>query len=252
MNSIKSYINAKKYVETHAIPTNKENSHSKNKNPAPCLTISAQSGIDTDMLCTKLVASLGGYYSTDWAYFDKDLIRKVIRDHDLPPNVRKYLCEEKESTFSQMMNEFLGVHPPRLEMMHKLMNTIINLAKIGNVILVGRGSNVVTSHLNNVFHIRLVAPLEARIMNLQKSKGIEKQWAEKILLKEDENRKLFLFKTFHKNINDPLLYHLIINVSKISPNELVANIVDFIKNQYPNNKEKASEIRQLLSKQEVI
>jgi cytidylate kinase len=146
-----------------------------------------------------------------------------------------------------MLNELLGIHPPMLELIHKMTNTILNLAETGNVILIGRGSNVITSHLKNVYHIRLVAPLDVRINKLLKNKDITKDWARKELLREEQNRKDFLFKTFRKDIDDPILYHTIINVSLFSIDELAGNIIEIIKCKHPTKQSQWSK-RKILSK----
>ena len=132
-----------------------------------------------------------------------------------------------------MLNELIGIHPPMLELIHKMTNTILNLAEVGNVIIIGRGSQIITSHLKNSCRIRLVAPLGDRINNLQKNKVISNDWAKKYLVKEDKNRKVFLSKTFRKDIDDPTLYHALINVSSFTDRELARYIVGLIKCKYP-------------------
>ena len=246
MIPLSGYAKVKKYIEFHAELTDHEILQLKKKYPGPTVTISRQSGIETNLLCEKLIESFSSYYSTDWVSFDKDLIRKVISDHNLPPQVQKFLSEEKVSTISQMLNELMGIHPPILKLVHKMVSTILNLAEIGNVILVGRGSNVITSHLKNTYHIRLVAPLDQRIKHLQKSRDIKKEWAKKILLRGDENRKDFLLRTFRKDIDDPLLYHSTINVSLFSFDELVNSIVEAVWSKHPIIKSPITERVKLL------
>jgi len=140
----------------------------------------------------------------------------------------------------------MGIHPPILKLVHKMASTILNLAEIGNVILIGRGSNVITSHLKNTYHIRLVAPLDQRIKHLQKSRDIKKEWAKNILLRGDENRKDFLLRTFRKDIDDPLLYHSTINVSLFSFDELVNSIVEAVRSKHPIIKSPITERVKLL------
>lgn len=248
MIPLSGYAKAKKYMEFHAELTDHEILQLKKKYPGPCLTISRQSGIDTNLLCDKLIESFKTHYSSDWVYFDKDLIRKVMSDHNLPPQVQKFLSEEKVSAISQMLNELMGIHPPILKLVHKMVSTILNLAEVGNVILIGRGSNVITSHLKNAYHIRLVAPLNQRIQYLQKSRDIKKEWAKNILLRGDENRRDFLLRTFRKDIDDPLLYHSTINVSLFSFDELVNSIVETVKRKYPIIKSPITERVKLLKR----
>ena len=152
MLPLTGYAKAKKYVDYHSKLTDKEIIQLKKKYPGPCLTVSRQCGIDTSKLCESLVKEFSNYYQTNWAYFDKQLINKVISDHKLPERMQKFLSEEKVSTFSQMLNELLGIHPPILQLVKNMIRTVLNLGELGNVILVGRGSNIITSHLKNSFH----------------------------------------------------------------------------------------------------
>ena len=234
MIPLSGYGKAKKYVDSHAKLTEQEIIRYKKRSPGPCLTLSRQSGIDTTTLCNKLIELFKSFYSMEWAYFDNDLIKKVIDDHDLSPRFQKFLREERESAISQMLNELLRLHPPIFKLVRQMMDTILNLAEFGHIIVIGRGSNIITSHLNNSYHIRLVAPLENRIKCIQKSINESREMAKKILLKEDKNRKDFLFRTFKKNIDDPLLYNLTINTSRFSFDDLVSFIFEVVIAKFPN------------------
>ncbi|MCB9249471.1 MAG: cytidylate kinase-like family protein [Ignavibacteriales bacterium] len=226
---VSAYAKAKNYVEYHSQLTEQEMIQLKKKNPGVTLTISRQSGIDTNILCTKLDENFSDYYQTNWVYFDKELFEKVISDHNLPPRIQKFLTEQKVPAFSQMLNELLGIHPPIRKLIHKMASTILNLAEIGNVILIGRGANVISANLKNAYHVRLVAPLEERINFYLETTDVSRERAKKILLNEDENRRDFLFRTFKKDIDDPLIYNLTINVSKYNLEELTKTIFEAVK-----------------------
>jgi len=227
------YAKAKRYVESNEKLTDKEILFIKKKYPGPCLTISRQSGIEINALCERLIDSFGRYYKSEWAYFDKDLIRQVVIDHHLPERVQKFLIEEKQPILNQMLNELLGIHPPVMELIHRMSRTILNLAEMGNVILIGRGSNVIANKLPNAVHLRLISPLNRRIFDLQNRKNISRDWAQKILEKEDKNRKEFMKSVFKKNIDDPSNYHAVINISIFSEEELSGLIADIVKEKVP-------------------
>lgn len=236
MLPLTGYAKAKKYVDYHSKLTDKEIIQLKKKYPGPCLTVSRQCGIDTSKLCESLVKEFSNYYQTNWAYFDKQLINKVISDHKLPERMQKFLSEEKVSTFSQMLNELLGIHPPILQLVKNMIRTVLNLGELGNVILVGRGSNIITSHLKNSFHLRLVASVEYRVSNLTKLMRIKHDEAKKIISKEEKNRKEFISKNFHQDLENPLLYNLTINMEKFTFNELIEQIFQSVKLKFPKSK----------------
>lgn len=235
MIPLHGYAKAKKYVDRHSKLTDEQILYLKKKNPGPCLTISRESGIETSFLCERLVEELSNYYKVEWAYFDKEIIDKVISDYNLPERLQRYLSEERVPPFSQMLNELLGIHPPLLKLIKRMIRTIMDLGEIGNVILIGRGANIITMQLKNSYHIRLVAPIKDRIAQLQNTMNIYYEEAKAIMTKEDENRKDFLIRTFKQEIDNPLNYNQIINISRFNTNELIQNIFESIKIKYPHN-----------------
>ncbi len=235
MLPLSGYAKAKKYVNYHSKLSDKEILQLKKKYPGPCLTISRQCGIDISKLCESLVKELSTFYQTDWAYFDKQLINKVISDHNLPERMQKFMSEEKVSALSQMLNELLGIHPPILKLVKKMIRTVLNLGELGNVIIVGRGSNIITSHLKNSFHIRLVASIDYRIANLAKLMKIKSDEAKKIIINEEKNRKAFISKTFHLDIESPLLYNITIDIEKFTFNELLEQIISSVQLKFPKS-----------------
>ena len=198
------------YIEKHTELSETEKIKIRKKNPGPTITISRETGIGAETICKKLIEYFKDDKS-DWIYFDKNLITKVLEDHNLPERLNKFMTEEKISTMNSMMNELLGIHPSRLKLHHKITKTIYQLAELGNVIIVGRGANIITSELQNAYHIRLVAPLNSRVENAQKLYGFDKRKTFNFIKREDKSRKEHIKKYFHKNIDDPHLYHLTIN-----------------------------------------
>ncbi|HRT09858.1 MAG TPA: cytidylate kinase-like family protein, partial [Candidatus Paceibacterota bacterium] len=107
-------------------------------------------------------------------------------------------------------------HPSSWTLVHKTAETILQLAQLGNVIIIGRGANVITSNLDYVFHVRLVGSLEKRIRHVQEMRQVSAKEAAALIEKEDLGRRRFLKKYFNKDIDDPLLYHLTINTDLVS------------------------------------
>src|SRR6266481_1839999 len=77
----------------------------------------------------------------------------------------------------------------------------------GDVILIGRGANIITSGLPHVFHVRLVGSLEKRVGHIQETRGVEQREALEFVRGEDRGRQRYLMKYFGKDPDDVLLYH---------------------------------------------
>lgn len=225
MKNLSSYEKALIYIEKNSL---QDQIRTKRKqNPGPTITISRQAGIGAAFICEKLVE----YFNSravenydDWTFFDKDLMEKVITDHQLPEHFKKYLADESPAKIDSWFGEILGITPSKLLLLNKTKKTIMHLAEFGNVIIVGRGANIILADHSKSFHIRLVAPLNYRIENAMKLYKLDKKSATEFIMKEDEARKSFILKYFHKEIDNPLLYNVTINAGGFSQEEITEMI----------------------------
>jgi cytidylate kinase len=234
MKILNSYEKAKSYIQDHSAED--ERTRKRRLNPGPTITISRETGIGAVAIGERLIEyfnqrSIDGY--ADWTYFDKSLIEKVMEDHHLPEHFRKFIEDEKPAKLDSWFGEMLGISPSRLSLLKKTSQTISKLAEFGNVILVGRGANIITAKNSNTFHVRLIAPLGFRIETAMKLYNVDRKTATEFLKKEDEARKNYIQKYFHKNIEDPLLYHFIINTHLLNFEELAAMIGHCVMRRFP-------------------
>ncbi len=121
-----------------------------------------------------------------------------------------------------------GLHPPAWILVRQTAETILRLARLGNVILIGRASNIITAKLEHVFHVRLVAPLEKRILQIQKSDQLDRNGAIELIRREDRGRKRYLKRYYKKDVGDPLLYDLTINTGLVGFDEAARIIADAV------------------------
>lgn len=197
--------------------------------PRPFVTISRQAGAGGITIGRLLSGYLRERYksakcSCPWTVFDKNLVSEVIKNYNLPERLQEYMSEEKISEIDDILEELFQLHPGKWTLVQKTSQTILHLAKLGFVTLVGRGANVVTSKLEGGFHVRLVGSLEKRLKHLREYYGFTAKQAAEFLKKEDEDRKSYLKSYFGKNIDDPLLYDLVINMDVI-PYDEAAHII---------------------------
>jgi cytidylate kinase len=99
---------------------------------------------------------------------------------------------------------------------------------------VGRGANVITADLPNTFHVRLVAPVENRVRRIQQYYNLDKKEAQEYVKKEDLSRHSFYLKNFHKNVDDPLLYHMTLNTGLLTYKETAEIIAGAVVNRFPS------------------
>ena len=188
----------------------------------PFVTISRQAGAGGITVGRMLEAYLKEHdkkTECPWTLFDKDLVKKVMEEHRLPEEFAAYMPEAKVSEVKEIIDEMFGLHPPDWVLVRKTSETILHLAAIGHVILVGRGSNLVTRKLPGGFHVRLVASYEKRVQHIQAYYGFNAKMSAEFVKREDAGRKDYLKEYFNQNIDDPLLYDLVVNTDSISYGE---------------------------------
>jgi cytidylate kinase len=197
------------------------------------VTISRQAGCGALAVAEKLARYLQEHSPKNpipWTVFDRNLMEKVLEDHDLPTRLAQFLPEDRVSYLEDIMTDLLQAYPSSQTVVRQITETILKLASLGNVILIGRGGNVITARLPNIFHVRLVAPLEERVDHSYESYGMTKTEARKFCLREDLGRERYLKKYFNADINDPLLYHLVINTGLIGSDDTAKLIGDAMLN----------------------
>jgi cytidylate kinase len=101
---------------------------------------------------------------------------------------------------------------------------IRGLAHEGNVLIAGRGGQIILNHHPNTLHVQIVAPFAYRLAILQKRFDLDKRVAQQRLRASDRARCDYVRRYHGANWLDPTLYHLVINTGCLS----VAAAVDLI------------------------
>ncbi|MDH3269673.1 MAG: cytidylate kinase-like family protein [Ignavibacteria bacterium] len=214
--AIGAYEKSKRYIESH---TEKSKISFIKREVYPCITISRQTGSGSKPVCEKLVDIMDEYSEPEgikWAFFDRNLIERVMEDHNLPNQISEFMHEGKYKHLNAIVYELLGLKPSEWTIVHKTTDTILQLARMGNVVIVGRGANIITSKLKNTFHVRLIASLEKRVEHIKSIMNLSEKEALNYIKKEDENRKKYLKSYFQVDVDDPLLYHMTVNTDLLT------------------------------------
>jgi cytidylate kinase len=101
---------------------------------------------------------------------------------------------------------------------------IRDLALDQNIVIVGRGSQHILRNNKSVLHVLVIAPIEDRINRIMTEKKMEREEAVRHIEETDSSRKAFIQRFFQKEIENPLLYDLVINTKYIT-NESAANLI---------------------------
>lgn len=219
LNSCLSFINSQTAIAPKAAAVRR------------AVTISRMAGCGAVYVAEKLAAYLQQHAPTtgvQWTVFDRQLMNKVLEDHKLPKFMEFFLPEDRASFIQDTLADIFHTHPTSDQMVKLISETVVQLADMGNVIIVGRGANIVTAKMPHVLHVRLVASLEDRIERVCKEYNKSPAEARKYCEEADPARTRYLKAYFKTDINDPLHYHLIINTSRLDYEQTAKLIGDAV------------------------
>jgi cytidylate kinase len=101
---------------------------------------------------------------------------------------------------------------------------IRELGQRGDIVILGRGSNLLLREHPTALHVLTVAPLELRVQRFAEREGISSQEAAKRVHDLDKGRAAFHHKFFKVEADDPACYDLAIETSRLS-SEVAAQLV---------------------------
>jgi cytidylate kinase len=200
------------------------------------VTISRQSGVGAHVITEKLAALLQENTPKGlcpWTVFDRNLIEQVLEDHQLPKHLAQFVPEDRVSEIDNIMDELFGVHPSMWKMVEHISDTILRLAELGNAIIIGRGANIITARLPHVVHVRIVSSIERRIANMQRFDGLTRDEATVRIQHEDRGRQRYVKEHFGKEVDNPLLYHLVLNTDLVEFDAAAGLIASLVLNRAP-------------------
>jgi len=117
---------------------------------------------------------------------------------------------------------------------HTVVSEVIReVAQGGNVVILGRASNLVLRDWPETLHIGLVAPLEERVRRVAQREGLDPAEAERRVQEQESARQAYFRRFFRVQADDPLLYDLMLNTGRISVEEAVELVVHLARARWP-------------------
>jgi cytidylate kinase len=98
------------------------------------------------------------------------------------------------------------------------------LYQVGNVVIIGRGANVILADAPGIIHVGMLSPLEVRVATIMEREHLTRKEAEAYVEEVEQARVKFFRKFFKVNPNDLTLYHLMLNLGQMRP-ETAAEVI---------------------------
>ena len=183
----------------------------------PIITISREFGASGASLAKVLGEKLG------FKVWDKELFDVISQKLGGNPEYLQSLDENIRSLVEDTLFGFMNHKGTNLNYLLYLVKAIRAIENQGNSIVVGRGANFISTNKKS-FHVRIVAPLEQRVLWYAKKESITKHDALKFVTQKDKERSKFISQNFNRDVEASNAYDLILNSSAF-PLDTLAEIV---------------------------
>jgi cytidylate kinase len=174
-----------------------------------------------------------------WKLWDELLTEEIARLAECPKSVVQPREERTDPLYYRLFKSFLrgsyegSLNAYRLNLVDsesilKITERVIqHVAKKGNSVIVGRGSQQFLRNRQDTLRVFLYAPREDKLQRLV-ARGKKRKDAEQLVDTVDRERTDFLKKYFHVEWPDRAVYHTMINTS-IGEQAVLEIILDLVK-----------------------
>jgi CMP/dCMP kinase len=128
-----------------------------------------------------------------------------------------------QRTWSQAANgqrSFTVVQLDESRAIQLVQNAIHYVADQGNVVIMGRGAQVILKDKRGVLHVRTEAPWEDRVQRVKQRLDLRGEGArteaQNFIARNDEASSDYVRRFYDVNLKDAQLYHLILNTGKLA------------------------------------
>jgi cytidylate kinase len=197
------------------------------------ITVEREYGCGGGEIAQQLAAQLG------WNLWDQNLTEEIARLANCPKAVVEVREERNDPLYYRLFKSFLrgsfegsiNAHKLNLvdsESILKITERVVqHVAKTGNCVIVGRGSQLFLRSRRDTLRVFLYAPREDKVRRLL-ARGKSEKEAQQLVDSVDHERSDFIQKYFHVEWPDRAIYHTMINTA-IGDHAVIHMILDFMK-----------------------
>jgi cytidylate kinase len=193
--------------------------------PGPVITISRECGCSASLLADKLTKRINEKVKDplmSWKWFNKEILKLASDELKINPDkVKEFADSDQKNFLDEIVVSFTDkYYVPNVRARKMIEEVVRNIAVRGKVVIVGRGSEVLSHDIPGSLHIRLFAPLNWKIKVLCERSNYSPEAAKKIVQQIDKERAEFRNGYMEKN-QPPFAYDIEFNCERLSHDEII-------------------------------
>lgn len=204
------------------------------KTIGPVITISREFGCYATKIAEPLSTQLNKIYQkankpAQWRYISKEILEKAAEELKVnPENISHVFEAEAQSLLGDIILSFSNRHyNSDANIKRTLSNIVRSYAEEGQVIIVGRASCIIAKDIPNSLHIRLFAPFDWRVREIQEHYKLTLPEAKSRVLEIDEKRDQFM-AFFRNNTPQNDFFDIAFNRMILTEEQIVKTILDLL------------------------
>ncbi len=156
---------------------------------------------------------------------DRELLDRVAERYHLSRPMLKLVDETRSNWIHDVLGTWMDRNVVTSEkyLVH-LAHVVLAAVREKKLVLVGRGAQFLLPREKGLA-VRIVASLEYRTEQVMRREQLGKADARRLIEELDAGRREFVQRFFHRDIDDPHVYDLVINVERIAVQAAVKQIV---------------------------
>jgi cytidylate kinase len=154
-----------------------------------------------------------------YVFYGEQELFKAAEELEVLADVQE-LDEKAPSLMERLFSERPKVHLDRLQ------SVIFDVAKRGDALFFGRGSQLLLNSFSCAFHVLVVGSREKRIERIMNEMSLGREDAAEMIRRSDQEKKEFIQFAFSEDWLNFHLYDLILNTDKLSSGSAAKAIID--------------------------
>ncbi|WP_306532773.1 AAA family ATPase [Geobacter sp.] len=193
----------------------------------PTITLSREFGCEAFPVGEELVKLLERMTDEVWILVDKSLLDEVAKEKNISEDIIRSLGQKP-----RWLDDMFATLSPKWksdrDYYQFLVEQVVSIATAGNAVFVGLGAAIITQHMKNCHHFRLIADQNFKVQSMARRMNLSKQDAELLVVEQQKERNRVIRKLLDADERDPRYYHLIFNNGKVKNQKIVQSIADYV------------------------
>lgn len=156
----------------------------------------------------------------DMQVYDDEKLKEEALQLGLYTKEMNHMAEKAPGFFNRFFSRRPEIYKDLLEAV------IYEVSRRDQGIVIGHGSQFLLRNFSCALHVLIHAPVGRRVQRIMELQGVNKETAETLIEKNDNAQKGFFQYAFNLQWDNPTLYDLVINPSKLGVEAAVGLIVE--------------------------